>query len=550
MERPLNFAQLISPVSLAILGVSTYMTWIAVFQPSLAQILMLLCADVLGTVLANAVDKPIYYRIDPVSRIYFPKIDHDAIAKLGLSEKCTLFDSLIKFPARRSSYTTWMSFFKAIPLFVLAMFIWEHNDPLVVPFLKVLALTSVTFAYFYSASVLEKHQLASDAIAQFHKLHDWSDVFRLGEVPQHDDGMRAKEGLSMFSIWLFVMATEWIVITSHDSGSTLPLATQVSLIAFSGLMLSFRVWYIERRYFVGGLQALFVRFKKFDPTNREVLPLHSTPVLAKFEKTFNEMNERLTSHERELSQWIVTKTEESRYTALGEIAGLVVHDLSSPLHVINFCTRQLRDNPQLIRNERYLDQLTINGERSLELITSIRAYLKSSKAEAGTADFGEAMKSVRKLCDTRFFSPAFERIRFEVDPALDGLLVKISRPNLIHVLINLLSNSIQNLLEHDVKDPVIEVELGDAAGVFHIKDNGTGLSAAEFEKLTAFAYLSQDGQHGQTGLGMKLVRRLVEQHGGSLQVIDQPGRRGTVFVLKIAVVDANQEQSKGASLGS
>src|SRR5690606_28203303 len=105
--------------------------------------------------------------------------------------------------------------------------------------------------------------------------------------------------------------------------------------------------------------------QKFDHSKQEVLPLHTTPALANFEKTVNELTSRLVAYERELSGWIISKTEESRYTALGEIAGLVVHDLSSPLHVINFCTSQLRENPELVSNPRYLDQLTTNGERSL-----------------------------------------------------------------------------------------------------------------------------------------------------------------------------------------
>ena len=78
-----------------------------------------------------------------------------------------------------------------------------------------------------------------------------------------------------------------------------------------------RLWSLERRYFLGGLQQLFKQLDNFNPQEAQrVLPLHSSPVLAR-----------------------------------------IVHDLGAPLQVVAFCAEQIVEDPTRAQNPRYVEQL-------------------------------------------------------------------------------------------------------------------------------------------------------------------------------------------------
>ena len=292
---------------------------------------------------------------------------------------------------------------------------------------------------------------------------------------------------------------------------------------------------------MGGLHDIFDVLHKFRPEEQgETLALHSSPLLAHFEKIINSLTERLRNYERELSSWIFKKAEESRYSALGEIAGLVVHDLSAPLHVMNFCTKQLVDEPEKIFDPKYRMQLVNSGERAMELITALKTYLRSPGSQTQSVVFSEAHPYIIKMLSTQFHDRGFNRVKFVVDPRVIPLNFGMARPDFIHVLLNLHVNSLENLLGSKEKLPEIRVELGSemeqSSVDILISDNGTGLSAERFEEMTSFVFQDSRPVAGSNGgsMGLRLVRRLVERYGGSLTVDPTPQNgKGTTFRLRV-----------------
>jgi signal transduction histidine kinase len=278
--------------------------------------------------------------------------------------------------------------------------------------------------------------------------------------------------------------------------------------------------------------------------------LHSDRQLAHFEKIVNGLVERLRSYKHELSRWVFFQTEESRYRALGELSALIVHDLSAPLHVIHFCTEQAKEDPEILRNPRYIDQLTVNGTRSLELINSLKAYLKDGKFKSSGITYAEAHRQVIRLLETQFHSSGFAKIVFDTAPEAVSIRVDIPKADLIHVLMNLYSNSVLNLLQNGVEAPAIRVKLfkSDANDVTYlIEDNGTGLSEERFEELTAFSFLPGSDGYSRDGLGLRLVRRLVERNRGSLRAVGPPpSEQGSRFHLTLkCFINPDQADQNG-----
>jgi signal transduction histidine kinase len=119
----------------------------------------------------------------------------------------------------------------------------------------------------------------------------------------------------------------------------------------------------------------------------------------------------------------------------------------------------------------------------------------------------------------------------EFDPAIDQVLLD---PHTLHtVLLNLLSNAMDACLFDKDTGKRWQVTVRTAAEAdgtirFEVGDNGTGMSAEVKEKLFTSFY-STKGQRG-TGLGMLVTHKLVEEHGGRIEVETALGQGTTVRV--------------------
>jgi signal transduction histidine kinase len=109
-------------------------------------------------------------------------------------------------------------------------------------------------------------------------------------------------------------------------------------------------------------------------------------------------------------------------------------------------------------------------------------------------------------------------------PAVHG-----DRQRLTEVLQNLLDNAIKYM--GDQPDPRIEIgEHGEEAGrsVFFIKDNGIGIAPEYHERIFGL-FNKLDAKSEGTGVGLALVKRIVEVYGGRIWVESEPGKGSTFY---------------------
>jgi len=124
------------------------------------------------------------------------------------------------------------------------------------------------------------------------------------------------------------------------------------------------------------------------------------------------------------------------------------------------------------------------------------------------------------------------RSGIEIDRRYDGAASLEGDPEqLRRVVINLVANAMDALEEGDVGAPRIEVSMGEnLAGTevwVRIVDNGQGIDDETRQRIFDPFYTSrEDG----TGLGLALCRKIVDGHGGTIEVETRAGE-GTTFVL-------------------
>ncbi|MBN1967923.1 MAG: PAS domain S-box protein [Candidatus Delongbacteria bacterium] len=218
---------------------------------------------------------------------------------------------------------------------------------------------------------------------------------------------------------------------------------------------------------------------------------------------------------------------------IGRMAAGIAHEIRNPLGGISgFATmlaRDLKDNPELLD---LVDQIK-KGVKSLnEITTEVLAYTKPLKAKFIKLSFTDIANEMIRLISSEMDLLGLE---YEVvsDLSESAIPVEIDYQMFHRILLNLLRNGFQS-----VKQPR-KIVLGFQTrydifnNLFHISisDNGSGINPEDVEKLfTPFFTTKAEG----TGLGLAMVKRMIEAHNGTISVDSVVGR-GTIFKLSIPI---------------
>ncbi len=220
------------------------------------------------------------------------------------------------------------------------------------------------------------------------------------------------------------------------------------------------------------------------------------------------------------------------------VAG-VSHELRTPLTVIHTAAYNLRgrlaENPAHV--ERYGALIQQESGRLKDLVEQVLTF---AGAKAGNVPQKKEPVAVETVIEEAMQSSAtlLQGSRCEVETAIDpGLpLVLGDAITLRHAIQNLLANAVKYGTEGNWIG-VFASAVGDAAKMVEIRiaDRGPGIPSDEqdqiFDPFFRGRRALQDQIHG-TGLGLSLVRQIVEAHGGQIQVKSRP-MEGTEFVIRI-----------------
>jgi signal transduction histidine kinase len=99
------------------------------------------------------------------------------------------------------------------------------------------------------------------------------------------------------------------------------------------------------------------------------------------------------------------------------------------------------------------------------------------------------------------------------------------------VVINLIANALDAVLESETPRPRVEIETGENLAEtevwLRVRDNGPGIDPGRLQEIFSPFYTSKQGG---TGLGLAISKKVVDAHGGSIEIDSGPGR-GTEFLV-------------------
>jgi len=130
----------------------------------------------------------------------------------------------------------------------------------------------------------------------------------------------------------------------------------------------------------------------------------------------------------------------------------------------------------------------------------------------------------------------------QVEVTQEPVLLYGDRPRLVAVFQNLLDNAVKFMGDQPSPRVVIGVESGAADVTFFVRDNGKGIDPRHQPKLFGLFEKLDPGAPG-TGIGLALVRRIVEVHGGKVWVESEGAGKGTCFKFTLGGKPSEQHKS-------
>ena len=249
--------------------------------------------------------------------------------------------------------------------------------------------------------------------------------------------------------------------------------------------------------------------------------------------------------------------QSERLHQLGQLVAGVIHELNNPLTIVNAnlhvleeyttCVMQLlalyeatgvtspeiqklsddMDLPYLRQDmPRILTSCQEGANRARTLVDELRRFSIANSPEVGPVDLKGILGSTVRLVESSYRHKVEFKLEIDKLPPVMGITGQIQQ-----VLMNLLINACQAIKEKG--DIFIRSRQEDGCAVIEVQDTGEGISQDVLPRIFE-PYFSTKSPTDGTGLGLPISKRIVEKHGGRLDVVSVVGK-GTTFTIVLPI---------------
>ncbi|MBN2507298.1 MAG: PAS domain S-box protein [Verrucomicrobia bacterium] len=275
--------------------------------------------------------------------------------------------------------------------------------------------------------------------------------------------------------------------------------------------------------------------------------------LRKSEAALRRTNEALKAAQQQL-------IHAEKMESVGTLAAGVAHEIKNPLAIlemgVNFLTRKVGGHDDNIAT--VLKEMHEAIARADSISRSLLDYAAEHRLSAGLEDFNDLVEGALRLVRHEI---AAKSIRLDKDLAPGLPLVNVERNRIQQVLVNVLMNALQAMSERGtltVRTRARQITqtthsegsrhaaglwIGDTAVVAEIDDTGPGIPPEYMSRIYDPFFTTKPAGEG-TGLGLSVSRRIIELHGGLLEVHNLPECGVRVTILLKAHKEKDQHDAK------
>ncbi|MGI6404961.1 MAG: two-component system sensor histidine kinase NtrB [Syntrophaceticus sp.] len=224
---------------------------------------------------------------------------------------------------------------------------------------------------------------------------------------------------------------------------------------------------------------------------------------------------------QELEQ-AVLKSE--RLAIIGQIAAIALHEVRNPLSAIKGYLQLLKKELEDARQLEYVKVMLRSLDRLNTLITDYLRLAKPGTPERRPCDMEELLSDILSLYKSEVKSKGI-RFSFSCDPDLPP--VSLDRDQFYQVVVNVLKNAIEvTPLNGEVYVGIKHLKEKDMVAFF-VRDTGPGVPKDVLSRIFDPFFTTRDEG---TGLGLYVCREIVNNHGGGIDVANNPGEGCTVTI--------------------
>jgi two-component system NtrC family sensor kinase len=214
----------------------------------------------------------------------------------------------------------------------------------------------------------------------------------------------------------------------------------------------------------------------------------------------------------------------TRLAAIGELAANLAHEINNPLTSVLGYTSHLLKTLDLPDEDR--EKLRLVERETLRVRRIIRNLLDFSRQRPSWMRPGDLLQPLRET--VALVQGVAERasVRIIEDYPPAPVMVSMDHNELKQVFLNIMNNALQSMPDGgELQVRAFAARAGEAA--VEIRDSGHGIAREHLEKIFEPFFSTKNGRDG-TGLGLSISQRIIQNHGGRIDV-ESESDRGTVF---------------------
>ena len=274
------------------------------------------------------------------------------------------------------------------------------------------------------------------------------------------------------------------------------------------------------KYITKSLKTISDKIKetRLEKRNEKIEIKSSTEEISTLVNSYNSMID-------ELEESAVKLATSEREQAWREMAKQVAHEIKNPLTPMRLSVQsfQRKFDPNDPSIQQKVDEFSKTLIQQIDTMSSIASafsnFAKMPAQQNETLDVVDIVKLALDIFNEDYITFVAEK---------ESIIAKFDRTQLIRVVTNLIKNGIQSI-PNDAENPIIVVTVGetDTSVKITVQDNGVGIS--EDNKFKVFEPKFTTKTSGM-GLGLAMVKNIVETYNGSINFISEKGKGTTFYV--------------------
>ena len=269
---------------------------------------------------------------------------------------------------------------------------------------------------------------------------------------------------------------------------------------------------IEYRFWLLGSLAVFVLLLVHSFIVSRTVNIRTRELKESLRRENRSFNEAQEAHRRLMRM--------QRAAVVGQISSLIAHELNQPLAGIKLYARALqraKDSGTLTEDKLgiALSEIRTDADLAAAIVERVRSYAKGTRSERV---YAEAFELVNKAA-REFKRQSGEKVEVRVNQ-VQPAHITVNPLEFELVIINLLRNAAQALQELEVSNPKVDLTIRRTGGsvLIAIEDNGH----IEKEKIAKLSAPTNSTKADGLGLGLQIVRSIIENHGGKIAFSQAP----------------------------